>query len=702
LNPQEGIVRREEIRKNQPDDLLNLLRLAELYVRVDQPEKAEELYKEAHAKKPESLEIADSYSKFLRDVRSRPQEAEQLLRETVEANQENENLVHAAAQILLAAHLYTMHERGGPDAPDLETSNKAFRKAARISQKAAVLVEVGTYFMTVDKLAEAEKWLRQAVDNARDKPEQRQTFVTAHRRLLDLMTQLRDPSRTDEILQEIDYHQRNINEDYALLARAELFASVGRDDDALKVFETFIQKNPNDPIGYYRRALVHFRRGNYDAAIADLNQVKRISPSFGNYEPRLTLAQAYELSGQPGKAVDEYRVMVDAGVGGFDVIRRLYDSYLRQGRLDAAANMIRPMAERQPGNPSWSLLLAEIADRRGHIDEAIALGKEAAEKSGYASNMLSFVFNQMLSAERYDDLVNYINNNISEDAWGQGVLMTLAAAYAGQGDLEKALDTARQAYVQAEGRLDIFMQFYLRNINMPDLMAPEKVQSTLQARVEDGSADRADRLMLAGVLNAHGEQDRAVELIEGLIESLSGQERRDVLEKFFLVRQLGKLKYEVGDYQQSRKYYEQALEIEEDDAGTMNNLAYLLMDKLNDPKAALPYAKKAARLMGQNPSVLDTLGWNYVLLGQYDEGIGWLHKSVELNPDNASIYYHLAEALQRRSESSQAKTGDREEARQMCRRAHELIVESGADPHGELARIATLGDKLGLKLSKTL
>lgn len=701
LDPQEGITRREEIRKNNPDDLLNLLRLAELYARVGQPEKAEEVFKEAHAKKPDSLEIADKYSKFLRDQVARPGDAEKLLEEVVEANKDNESLLHAAAQVMLAAHLYTMHERGGPDAPDLERVNQAFLKAGQISQSPTVLLEVGTYFMTVDDLAEAEKWLRRAIDNSRDKPEHRQFFVSAHRRLLDLLTQLRDADRADEILQEIDYHQRNIDEDYALLARSEFFASIGRDGDALKSFNAYIEKNPNNPIGYYRRALVHFRRSDYPAAIADLNEVKRINPRFGNYEPRMTLAQAYELNDQPEKAIDEYRVMVDAGVGGFDVVRRLFDLYLKLERLDVAANMVRPLADRQPENPLWTYFQAEIASRKGNTEQAVSLGKEAVVKSNYSSNMLGFVFDQMLSNKRYDELVNYINE-LPDEVKGQGVLMTLSAAYAGKGDLDKALDIAVDAYGHEKGRIQLFVQLFGRNMRNQNLFDPEKIQAALESRVQDGSGNRAERLMLAVVYGQRKQYDQAIALLEKLADESSTQNPAGAMEKFYLLQQLAQVEYQTDDYQQSRKYYEQALEINEDDPGLLNNLAYLLMDKLEDPQSALPYARKAARMLPGNASVLDTLGWNFVLLGEYDEGIGWLHKAVETDPDNASIYYHLGVAFQGRSDSPNAKEDDREQARKMCRRAHDLIVEAGVDPNDELARIADLGDKLGLSLSKSL
>lgn len=79
--------------------------------------------------------------------------------------------------------------------------------------------------------------------------------------------------------------------------------------------------------------------------------------------------------------------------------------------------------------------------------------------------------------------------------------------------------------------------------------------------------------------------------------------------------------------------------------------------------------------------MLDTLGW--VLLKQgddRDEAVRVLRRSVQLNPGNPSVQYHLGIARR--------ETGDRAGARQALTRALEGGAEGGAFPEAEEAREA--------------
>ena len=78
----------------------------------------------------------------------------------------------------------------------------------------------------------------------------------------------------------------------------------------------------------------------------------------------------------------------------------------------------------------------------------------------------------------------------------------------------------------------------------------------------------------------------------------------------------------------------------------LNNVAYVLSDKLGDYDLALPYAKRAVAI-SDNASTLDTLGWIYVGRGEYTRAIAELSRSIRLNPADPVAYFHLGEAYRR-------------------------------------------------------
>ena len=59
-----------------------------------------------------------------------------------------------------------------------------------------------------------------------------------------------------------------------------------------------------------------------------------------------------------------------------------------------------------------------------------------------------------------------------------------------------------------------------------------------------------------------------------------------------------------GDYEQARKSFEDAVEIDPEDSMAHYNLAITLTSKLNDHRQALKHARLASKIDTDNPSIL--------------------------------------------------------------------------------------------------
>ena len=116
----------------------------------------------------------------------------------------------------------------------------------------------------------------------------------------------------------------------------------------------------------------------------------------------------------------------------------------------------------------------------------------------------------------------------------------------------------------------------------------------------------------------------------------------------------------LAEQQQARKNlpeakagYQKVLDIDANNVVALNNLASILSDEKN-PKA-LEYAERAHQLAPFNPSILDTLGWTLVQGGDAKRGVQLLQMATRLDPRQAEIRLHLAQAL--------AQSGDKAGAR---------------------------------------
>lgn len=100
--------------------------------------------------------------------------------------------------------------------------------------------------------------------------------------------------------------------------------------------------------------------------------------------------------------------------------------------------------------------------------------------------------------------------------------------------------------------------------------------------------------------------------------------------------------------------YRRALEISPDYAPASNNLAYLLAEKDDNLEEALTLAKRANDRHPHDAALLDTLGWVYYRLGQYDHAINEFQKSLSEAPDHAIVHHHLGLAYDRTNQKKNA------------------------------------------------
>ena len=102
---------------------------------------------------------------------------------------------------------------------------------------------------------------------------------------------------------------------------------------------------------------------------------------------------------------------------------------------------------------------------------------------------------------------------------------------------------------------------------------------------------------------------------------------------------------EAGILNKAEKYYRQALSLEPERPGRLNDLAYFLIDKDRNIEEGLKLVDKALEINPDNYSYLDCKGWGLYKLGKYKEALLLLEKSWKLKPGYShELYLHLEAA----------------------------------------------------------
>ena len=127
---------------------------------------------------------------------------------------------------------------------------------------------------------------------------------------------------------------------------------------------------------------------------------------------------------------------------------------------------------------------------------------------------------------------------------------------------------------------------------------------------------------------------------------------------------LGMLYDNLKMYDQCDSIYEQAIKIYPDNDLMLNNYAYSLAERSYRLEFALEMAKKATQIQPENGAYLDTMGWIYFKLAQYNLALEFIKRSLQYRQDSPVVIDHLGDVY--------LKLGEKEEAIRQWKRSLEM------------------------------
>ena len=110
-----------------------------------------------------------------------------------------------------------------------------------------------------------------------------------------------------------------------------------------------------------------------------------------------------------------------------------------------------------------------------------------------------------------------------------------------------------------------------------------------------------------------------------------------------------------GDYTKADKDLLKSLEANPDDAYVLNYLAYSWLEREYKIDTALKMLEKAYAARSNDPYIIDSIGWAYYLVDEYDKAENFLKRAVELMPQDPIDNDHYGDILWQLDRKIQAR-----------------------------------------------
>jgi tetratricopeptide (TPR) repeat protein len=399
-----------------------------------------------------------------------------------------------------------------------------------------------------------------------------------------------------------------------------------------------------------------------------------------------TLGAAYDQLKRPKDAIAAYKRAADLEPGDVPTMNALGQALLNDNQFDAALKEYKDIAAADPEDAGALVHIAEIQRHEGKYEDALATIRKARKKdpenleAGYNEGLLLDVLGHYDDAaavyEKMVDQTSHANGAYTaEEKNNRGIFLErLGSIYHEQNKVDQAVatyqkmidmggDSATRGY---QGQVDTY-----RDARMFD-----KAVDVAQKAVAANPNDRELKLMLAGELVDQGRNDEGLDLAKSLLDNTDKdrgvwlalgnmytrlrrwKEADEALNKaaalttkkedrIYLLFLRGALADRQKHPEQAEPYFRQALEIDPQNAMTLNYLGYMLADKGIRLQEAVKLIRKAVDLEPMNGAYLDSLGWAYFKLGEYELAEENLRQAVERDQTDPTVHDHLGDLYEK-------------------------------------------------------
>ena len=456
-------------------------------------------------------------------------------------------------------------------------------------------------------------------------------------------------------------------------------------------------------------AIEAFKNQNYGQALERTRQLQERYPD--RTEPINLMSAIYLATGQWDKARVELEKVLALDAGNLSAARNLAILEARDGNLERARKLLRPVVEALPQDEEAILLLADIESRMGDQADAIRVLEQALERNPQAPKVITNLAEIYFRDGRYPDVVN-VSGKLGDEQFGKHprllelrgrAQMLSGNAPAAAGSFERLVqavpDSAETRYVYADSLIKAgdrkrAQQELQRVVEMDPDHLPARLRQVQLLAESDERAQALDRI--TEIEKKYGEKPEILGLsgwllmLDGdyaaaearlakanaqspdseqtgyLVKALWEQKKydqaiqvmQDWLERYprdLAVRlRLASAYLSLGKMTEARSTYATVVEYYPRFVPALNDLAFLLGEE-GELEEAIGYAERAYELTPDEPPVLDTLGVLLLKKGDVRRGHGLLRKAAERSPKDMEIQLHLGEALVQRKQYDEAR-----------------------------------------------
>jgi tetratricopeptide (TPR) repeat protein len=567
--------RAHQAKPNEPDVAISLI---EAFFQNKQDQQAERLARDFIKSNPSHGPVYDAlYAHY--SARGRLAEAEEIWKLKIANN---------PSQPTFVTDLARLYWRLGRQDDALSLIGKLL---ATLGQRAPTYLGAGDFYGSIEHWPEA---LHQFEEGIRVAPERKVLF---QKRIADVLLTEGKRAEAAAVVDDILKQQPHDKEAIAIRAGLKLSGKDPQDaKSAIADYKMLAQSTPDDVALHYKYGQALVLKTDFAGAKSEFEQAIRMRPDYT--APRKALAELALKENKPYEAVRRCDEVISLDPQ--DVSARLVKAVALRaaGRDGEARNELNAALRLSPGNPSAMLQLALV-----DINEKEFKAAETA----------------LTQLNKFDPT---------------GAAGGFAVMYAGQGQIDRAVDVLKKVTLRAEDSSlihNMLATLALRT-NRYDVAISE-----YKTLLTDDPGSVLLLLKLSEAYRAKGDWGNSVSVLE--------RAQKAAPEELLPTAMLASTLEGAGRLDLALAQYRRALKLQPENANVLNNVAYLIVETQGDVNEALQLSQRAIQKAPNDPQFADTLGWIYLKKDMPDPALQIFNKLLDKDPHEPTFRYHLGATL---------------------------------------------------------
>ena len=486
--------------------------------------------------------------------------------------------------------------------------------------------------------------------------------------------------REDMVRKALDQYQKiadlepNDVDAWVMLGR---LSKVGQDNTGSeKAYKKVLELDPDNEDALTGLAMAAAEAGDVTGAAAMLEKASLKNP---NPRAMAQLAEMYEQMKDFRNAAKAWQKALDLSGGNPEIKRQLAESLVFSDQLDEAIRVYDEMVTDEPKDIASVLRLSQIYRQKKNFEKAREFSAKAKELDAtnldVRMNEVILLSSEGKSAEAIKLMKEMVDSTSRRSYLPQektvrvsllerlGIMQRENEQFA---DAIKSFEEAAQLDAAATSKMQA--QIVETHHQAKDYA---KADATVDEFLKKNPNDRSLRRLKGALL---GEMGKAQQGVEAVAKLLDGKEDREIHLAIAQIWEKGKNYTEMGkalehaeklsrtpeeidgitfmrgamlekqkNFAAAEAEFQKLLRNDPTNAGVLNYLGYMLVDRNERVPEGLAMIQKALEQDPQNGAYLDSIGWAYYRLDKLDEAAKYLQMAIEKTSKDPTVHDHLGD-----------------------------------------------------------